>query len=120
MKLKYDKDTAVLNTVVQTAKLFAEPNRVRILALLWRDAPLCVCEICDTLQLSQPLVSRHLKQMRQVGAVQTEAAGKWMLYSLDKEHELYVCYETLLENIADSLPKRVQCQKREHKLEVKN
>jgi ArsR family transcriptional regulator len=88
---------------------------VRILALLWRDAPLCVCEICDTLHLSQPLVSRHLKQMRETGAVQAEASGKWMLYKLDNTHRLYDCFEKLLEETAHTLPKRVICERREHR-----
>ncbi|MDD3595838.1 MAG: metalloregulator ArsR/SmtB family transcription factor [Sulfuricurvum sp.] len=49
---------------------------------LLRDKRVCVCEICDTLELSQPLVSRHLKQMREAGILDSMQDGKWVIYSL--------------------------------------
>ncbi|MEM4176431.1 MAG: metalloregulator ArsR/SmtB family transcription factor [Nitrososphaeria archaeon] len=42
--------------------------RLKILALL-RDGELCVCEIISRLNVSQPLVSRHLKILKECGIV---------------------------------------------------
>lgn len=51
-----------MQKLVILAKTFSDLNRVKILSLLKRERELCVFEICDTLELSQPLVSRHLKR----------------------------------------------------------
>jgi len=73
-----------------------------------REKELCVCEICDTLTLSQPLVSRHLKMMREAELVQTEQSGKWMIYSLTQNKILNCLLENVQEEFA-TLPKVVAC-----------
>jgi len=65
--------------LVMLAKVFSDINRLNILALVLRDKEVCVCEICDTLNLSQPLVSRHLKQMKEAKILQANQKGKWMV-----------------------------------------
>jgi len=71
-----------MQKLVTLAKILSDINRVNIIALLKRDSELCVCEICDTLELSQPLVSRHLKQMRKAGIVTSKQSGRWKTYQL--------------------------------------
>ena len=98
-----------MQKLVQIGKILSDSNRVKILALLKREKELCVCEICDTLQLSQPLVSRHLKQMLQADVVTKRQEGKWILYSL----HTCVLLECLLQQLNDiELPKLVACSKR--------
>jgi ArsR family transcriptional regulator len=100
-----------MDKLVQTAKILSDIERVKILGLMRREKELCVCEICDTLELSQPLVSRHLKQMREADIVQTKQNGKWMLYSL-REHQVIDCLlDTIQEEIVQ-LPKTVSCTTR--------
>ena len=67
-----------MDKLVRLGKILSDINRVKILALLQREKELCVCEICDTLELSQPLVSRHLKQMREANIVSAKKNGKWI------------------------------------------
>ncbi len=73
-----------MDELVRLGKILSDINRVKILLLLKREGELCVCEICDTLKLSQPLVSRHLKQMRESEYLSTKKQGKWIIYTLRK------------------------------------
>jgi ArsR family transcriptional regulator len=61
---------------------FGDANRLKILGFIQRYGDVCVCEITESLQLSQPLVSRHLRMLKSAGLVQSRKEGKWMIYSL--------------------------------------
>jgi len=104
----------MLEETVATAKVFSDANRIRILALLQREGNLCVCALCDTLQLSQPLVSRHLKQMRQAKLVTSHQQGKWTLYGINTTHPLYNHCRPMLENIIPHLPPLIECARLNH------
>lgn len=97
-----------MQRLVQIAKIFSDINRVRMIALMHRDKELCVCEFCDTLELSQPLVSRHLKQMREAGVVTSKKNGKWMLYSL-LPHPYMECFLEIINQEEHSLPEIIIC-----------
>jgi DNA-binding transcriptional ArsR family regulator len=58
-----------------------DPTRVLMLYAL-SEGPLCVNEMVDTLKLSQPTVSRHLRVLRERGLVNTEREGTNIYYSL--------------------------------------
>ena len=98
-----------MEKLVTLAKVLSDTNRVKILLLLKREDQLCVCEICDTLQLSQPLVSRHLAQMKKAQLVATHKKGKWSLYSLCKNKIL----EYLLQELDEKLPSLINCSSKE-------
>lgn len=97
-----------MQQLVEIAKILSDINRVKMLALMQRDGELCVCEFCDTLKLSQPLVSRHLKQMREAGIVQSKKSGKWALYSLVTNPQLD-CFLAIMQEKTDTLPQTVSC-----------
>ena len=71
-----------MESLVQLVKVFSDINRFKILILVLREQEVCVCEICDTLELSQPFISRHLKQIREVDILESTQEGKWVIYSL--------------------------------------
>ncbi len=100
-----------MQKLVQLGKILSDSNRVKILALLYREKELCVCELCDTLELSQPLVSRHLKQMRELNFVQTHKEGRWIVYSLQKNPNLLYLLQSIQEDILH-LPSIVSCATR--------
>ena len=50
-----------------------EPMRWRIVELL-ADEELCVCHLVEALEVAQPLVSHHLRVLRDAGLVETSAA----------------------------------------------
>jgi DNA-binding transcriptional ArsR family regulator len=58
-----------------------DPKRLLILYAL-EDGPLCVNELTEALQLSQPTVSRHLGVLRERGLVNSERRGTAVYYSL--------------------------------------
>jgi ArsR family transcriptional regulator, arsenate/arsenite/antimonite-responsive transcriptional repressor len=72
-----------------TASLFralSDPARVRILNLLaTSDEPVCVCNLIEPLELSQPTVSHHLKKLTDAGLLEREQRGKWAYFSLNEE-----------------------------------
>ena len=60
----------------------AHPLRLRALLLLQQESELCVCELIHVLGVSQPMISRHLAQMRQNGLVSDRRQGLWVYYRL--------------------------------------
>ncbi|MEM0053669.1 MAG: metalloregulator ArsR/SmtB family transcription factor [Nitrososphaeria archaeon] len=55
--------------------------RLKILALL-RNGELCVCEIISRLNVPQPLVSRHLKILKECGIVKVRREMNRRYYSV--------------------------------------
>ncbi len=60
----------------------SEPLRIRLLELL-RSQELCVCELCEVLEVSQSKLSFHLKTLKQAGLVRSRQEGRWIYYSLN-------------------------------------
>ena len=65
-------------------KALAEPNRWRIVELLSCEE-LCVCHLAEDLDLAQPLVSHHLKVLRDAGLVESERHRQWIYYRLRRQ-----------------------------------
>ncbi len=66
------------------AKIFralSDPFRLKILYFL-RDGEKCVCEIVPHLAIIQPVVSRHLKILKDSGIVIDRKDGTRRLYSI--------------------------------------
>jgi ArsR family transcriptional regulator len=62
----------------------ADPNRIMILYEL-SAGPKNVTELCSALSMPQPLVSRHLKVLRERGMVAFERKGTVIVYRLGDE-----------------------------------
>jgi ArsR family transcriptional regulator, arsenate/arsenite/antimonite-responsive transcriptional repressor len=60
----------------------SEPLRINVLELL-RKRELCVCDLCDTLGVSQSKLSFHLKTLKEAGLVNSRQEGRWIYYSLN-------------------------------------
>lgn len=70
-----------LERVDRLLKALADPTRLRIVGLL--DAgEICVCDVHDSLKISQPKASRHLAYLRRAGVVEAEKRGLWVHYRL--------------------------------------
>lgn len=67
----------------ETLSALADPNRMRIVELL-RDGPRSVNEIVERLQLSQPLVSKHLRVLSQAGLVKARHHAQQRIYALEE------------------------------------
>ena len=73
--------TDVVGVDTELLKAIAEPLRWRILQLLAVEE-LCVCHLVETLDVAQPLVSHHLRVLREVGLVESERHRYWTYYRL--------------------------------------
>lgn len=78
--MKVDVDARMLDTV----KALAEPLRWRIVELLAVEE-LCVCHLVEELDVPQPLVSHHLKVLRDAGLVESSKFRYWTYYRLRNE-----------------------------------
>ena len=63
-------------------RALADETRLRALVLLREEGELCVCELTEALQVSQPKMSRHLASLRQLGLVAARRAGLWIHYRI--------------------------------------
>ena len=77
-------DVDVDRPVIDAAKALVEPMRWRIVQLLATEE-LCVCHLVEELAAPQPLVSHHLKVLRDAGLVETERFRYWTYYRLRRE-----------------------------------
>jgi ArsR family transcriptional regulator len=67
------------------ADLFAalsHDTRLRTLMLLMQQGELCVCELTHAIGVSQPHLSRHLSQLRELGLVADRRSGLWVYYRI--------------------------------------
>lgn len=66
-------------------KTFGDPTRIRILYLL-SQGELCVCDIADTLDMTQSAISHQLRLLKQMMLVKFRRDGKTVYYSLADSH----------------------------------
>ncbi|MEJ2167662.1 MAG: metalloregulator ArsR/SmtB family transcription factor [Desulfobacterales bacterium] len=76
---------SALNSLAGFFKLFSDKTRVGILWAL-SLSEMCVCDLSMLLQMKQPAISQHLKNLRQMRIVRTRREGKVIFYSLEDEH----------------------------------
>lgn len=84
-------------------KCLADDTRLRCLLLICHEHELCVCELTEALELSQPKVSRHLSQLRNMGIVSDRRQGQWVYYRLSPQLDNWaegVIVQTLQNNTA--------------------
>ena len=80
-------------------KIFGNPTRLKIISLLAVE-DLCVCDICDALELNQTTVSNQLRILRANNVVKYQKEGKMARYSLTDLH-IEMIYKVGLEHILE-------------------
>ncbi len=70
-----------MKDLILAARALSDPTRVRVLLAL-REEELCVCELCDALDLTQSTLSTHLQVVRKANLVTTRKEGKWSYYAI--------------------------------------
>jgi ArsR family transcriptional regulator, arsenate/arsenite/antimonite-responsive transcriptional repressor len=63
-------------------KALGDPTRVAIVNRLAGAGEVCVCDLVDESELSQPTVSHHLRILREAGLVDARRRGTWAYYRL--------------------------------------
>jgi ArsR family transcriptional regulator, arsenate/arsenite/antimonite-responsive transcriptional repressor len=88
--------------MVLRCRALGDRTRLAILAIL-RDGERCVCELTDSLDVSQPLLSFHLRVLRNAGLITDRRSGKWVYYTLDRDSMLDM--EQFITNLRTPRPK---------------
>ncbi|HII86112.1 TPA: winged helix-turn-helix transcriptional regulator [Candidatus Bathyarchaeota archaeon] len=83
----------------------SDPIRLEIVSYL-RGGEKCVCEIVPHLNLVQPLVSRHLKILKDVGIVRFRKDGTKRLYSI-VDARIHNVVDALTSELVSALTRQV-------------
>lgn len=78
-------DNAMIEDLAELFKVFGDPTRVKIIYALFQ-AELCVCEISDSLKMTQSAISHQLSILKKSRLVKSRKTGRTVYYSLDDEH----------------------------------
>ena len=87
----FSLDYDTLYDLSEFFKVFGDSTRISIIAVLYKEGELCVCDIAAALHASQSAVSHQLRILRTSGLVKPRREGKTIFYSLDDAHveEIY-------------------------------
>ena len=66
-------------------KVFGDTTRIKILSVL-RVQEMCVCDIAQTLEMTQSAISHQLRILKQMDLVKNRRDGKTIYYSLADAH----------------------------------
>lgn len=72
-------------SLAEMFKVFADETRLRIICSLLNEE-LCVCDLCELLNLNQSTVSHQLQILRTSKLVKYRKEGKQVYYTLEDEH----------------------------------
>ncbi|MDB9452786.1 ArsR/SmtB family transcription factor [Dolichospermum circinale] len=73
---------ATHSLIVSGFHALSDPIRISVIELL-RQRELCVCDLCDALEINQSKLSFHLKTLKEASLVNSRQQGRWIYYSLN-------------------------------------
>jgi ArsR family transcriptional regulator, arsenate/arsenite/antimonite-responsive transcriptional repressor len=71
--------------LAQVFRALGDPVRLRLVSLIGahQGGEVCVCELTEAFDLTQPTISHHLKVLREAGIITSERRGTWAYYRLE-------------------------------------
>jgi ArsR family transcriptional regulator len=70
--------------LVALFRALGDPTRLEIFRLVAsQHEPICVCDVVDRFDVSQPTISHHLKVLRDAGLVTVSRRGIWAYHALN-------------------------------------
>lgn len=69
-------------TTIAKFKALSDPLRLEVIELL-RSQEMCVCDLCDRMEIAQSKLSFHLKTLREAGLISARQDGRWIYYRLN-------------------------------------
>ncbi|BAE86462.1 ArsR/SmtB family transcription factor [Desulfitobacterium hafniense] len=92
-----------MENIVDIMKALSDETRLRIINLLFiKD--LCVCDIVETLEITQTKASRHLKYLKNAGLVEDRKKAQWVYYSAVRNTNNKFIDSLIHENIRSKEP----------------
>lgn len=90
-KIEIEKAATIL-------KLLGDKTRLTMVKIL-DSHDCCVCEFVEIFKTSQPAISQHVRKLKDAGVVRETRRGQWIIYSLNKESEIYPFVQNLLDHL---------------------
>ena len=87
-----------MEKLIDVLKALSDETRLRILNLL-NEKELCVCDIMETLQISQAKASRHLIYLKNAGLVKDRKYAQWAYYSMSKDERMKFIDSLIYDNL---------------------
>jgi ArsR family transcriptional regulator len=75
---------------VEFCKALADDTRQRILQMLL-EKEMCVSDIVDAFEMSQPTISHHLNVLKQFDLVTSRKEGKQVFYAINRDNVVECC-----------------------------
>ncbi|WAL69784.1 metalloregulator ArsR/SmtB family transcription factor [Amycolatopsis cynarae] len=75
-------------------RALSAPVRIAIVLQL-RDADRCVHELVDALDVTQPLISQHLRVLKAAGVVSGQRRGREVVYRLVDDHLAHIVLDAV-------------------------
>jgi ArsR family transcriptional regulator, arsenate/arsenite/antimonite-responsive transcriptional repressor len=71
-----------VKSALRVFRALSDETRLRLIDLL-REGEQCVCDLSEAVGASQPLLSFHLKTLKDAGLVTDRREGRWVYYALN-------------------------------------
>jgi ArsR family transcriptional regulator len=70
--------------LAQVFKALGDPVRLRLVSLIGahQGGEVCVCDLTEAFDLTQPTISHHLRVLREAGIITSDRRGTWVYYRL--------------------------------------
>lgn len=80
-------DDESADRLARVFKALGDPSRVKLLSLIAAagSGGACVCDLVGPVDLAQPTVSHHMRQLVEAGLLTREQRGKWAYYRVAEE-----------------------------------
>jgi len=87
-----------MEKLLDALKALSDETRLRILNLLY-EKELCVCDIMETLQITQAKASRHLIYLKNAELVKDRKQAQWVYYSLAIDERIKFIHSLVYDNL---------------------
>ena len=99
-----------LSDVAKIFKAFDDEKRLQILKML-SDEEKCACVLLESLNISQPTLSHHMKILTDCNLVSMRKEGKWAYYSINFER--FSQFKSIISEITCKNTKGCKCRRNE-------
>lgn len=87
-----------MKALLNALKALSDETRLRIINLLF-ERELCVCDIMETLQITQAKASRHLIYLKNAGLVADRKHAQWVYYSISLDDRMKFIDSLVYDNL---------------------
>ncbi len=108
-----------MEKLLDVLKALSDETRLRILSLLY-EKELCVCDIMETLRISQAKASRHLIYLKNAGLVKDRKYAQWAYYSMSKDEQLKFIDSLVYDNLRNLEPYKTDMENLNERLSQEN